>query len=227
MSLWSSFSSLTIYLVSRFLQKSKLNALGISNLPLVFEALLSDNQQAQEVFDPYLKTAFYSAVVTAGLFDFYPWIIQANGVAQIALGVHQSIQARKLQQEHEKHQLKQQQTRRRWFWERKSTPKQQQEQQDEQSPCKQQAAAMHYAQRLLEGKRDSAMDDVLWGVFQASLLFYDVSWIRALVHAWMVFLLHVMEDALWRDDLTAKQKGHKILWLTAVAYVSGKLVFVW
>ena len=74
----------------------------------------------------------------------------------------------------------------------------------------------------MAGQRDSALDDILWGVFQVSMVFFDAGRWKAIGHAWMVFLLRVLEEALLDDKLNSKQKLRRLL---VVAYVSGRLVF--
>lgn len=81
------------------------------------------------------------------------------------------------------------------------------------------------AQALLAGKRESSMDDIIWGVFQIALVFFDVGRWRAIGHAWMVFLLHVLEETYLNDKLTRKQKMRKFAYLTIAAYFSGRLVY--
>lgn len=81
------------------------------------------------------------------------------------------------------------------------------------------------AKSLLAGKRESSMDDVIWGVFQIALVVFDVGRWQAIGHAWMVFLLHVLEETYLNDELTHKQKMRKFGYLTVTAYVSGRLVY--
>lgn len=81
------------------------------------------------------------------------------------------------------------------------------------------------AQALLAGKRESSMDDIIWGVFQIALVFFDVGRWQAIGHAWMVFLLHVLEETYLNDKLTRKQRTRKFAYLTITAYFSGRLVY--
>lgn len=81
------------------------------------------------------------------------------------------------------------------------------------------------AQSLLAGKRESAMDDMIWGIFQISMIFYDMSWWQSVGRAWMVFLCHVLEETALNDKLTRKQKMRKFAYLTVTAYLSGRIVF--
>ena len=81
------------------------------------------------------------------------------------------------------------------------------------------------AKALLAGKRESSMDDIIWGVFQIALVFFDVGRWQAIGHAWMVFLLHALEETWLNDKLTHKQKMRKFGYLTVTAYFSGRLVY--
>lgn len=81
------------------------------------------------------------------------------------------------------------------------------------------------AQALLAGKRESAVDDILWGVFQISLVFFDLGRWQAIGHAWMVFLLHVIEETAFNEKLNRKQKMRKFAYLSVTAYYSGRLVY--
>lgn len=81
------------------------------------------------------------------------------------------------------------------------------------------------AKALLEGKRDSAFNDVLWGVVQASLLFFDTTHLQAIGQPWLLFLIRACQETVLNDKLTWKQKRFKLISLTVTAYFSGKLVF--
>lgn len=81
------------------------------------------------------------------------------------------------------------------------------------------------ARRVLKGKRDSATDDLLWGVFQISFVVFDQGRFEAVGHAWLVFMLSVLEEAVLNPDLKPEQKVKKVAIIAAVAYASGKLVF--
>jgi len=81
------------------------------------------------------------------------------------------------------------------------------------------------AQALLAGKRESSLDDIIWGAFQISLVFYDMTRWQAVGRAWMIYLLHSLEETAFSVKLTRKQKTRKIVCLTITAYYSGSKVF--
>lgn len=81
------------------------------------------------------------------------------------------------------------------------------------------------AQALLAGKRESSMDDIIWGVFQIALVVFDFGRWQAIGHAWIVFLLHVLEETMLNDKLNRKQKTRKFVYLTITAYISGRLIY--
>jgi hypothetical protein len=81
------------------------------------------------------------------------------------------------------------------------------------------------AKALLAGKRESSMDDIIWGVFQIAFVIYDMGRWKAIGHAWMVFLLHVLEETYLNDKLTHQQKMRKFAYITVAAYFSGRLVY--
>ena len=85
--------------------------------------------------------------------------------------------------------------------------------------------SLEKAKAMLAGKRESAFDDIVWGVFQISFVLFDVGRWQAIGHAWMVFLLHVLDGTVFNEKLSRKQKTRKIAYLTITAYVSGRLVF--
>lgn len=81
------------------------------------------------------------------------------------------------------------------------------------------------AQALLAGKRESSMDDIIWGIFQISLVIFDLTRWQAMGRAWMVYLLHVLEETAFSTKLTRKQKTRKIAYLAITAYASGRVLF--
>ena len=86
--------------------------------------------------------------------------------------------------------------------------------------------AAQKAKQLLAGKgRDSATDDICWGIMQICFVWLNSTTLQAVGTAWMIFLLTVMEEAVFNPKLTKNQKIRKACWILAVAYGSGKLVF--
>jgi hypothetical protein len=214
----------------------KLNAIGISNIPEVLqtfrEAKLSEQKLTK--FYKFAMTLFQSAVVFSGLQGMWPNLIRLNAILYIAQCVKQSVGARKTSAEEAKRlteegkplsqqrsslsgQLKQCWRKNKLFVAKEQTaPKK-----DDDKKLWQ----LEKAKALLEGKRDSAFDDVLWGVVQASLLFFDTSHLQAIGHAWLLFLIRACQETVLNDELTWKQKRLKLISLTVTAYLSGKLVF--
>lgn len=77
---------------------------------------------------------------------------------------------------------------------------------------------------ILKGKRDSSTDDIIWGVFQASFVLLDQTIGKALAYAWLLFLLTVLEEAVFNPKLSKEQRLKRFCWILATGYFSGKLV---
>lgn len=56
--------------------------------------------------------------------------------------------------------------------------------------------AVKKAQALLAGKRESSADDVIWAIFQISMICFDYPRWKAIGHAWLVFLLRLGRNRL-------------------------------
>ena len=103
-----------------------------------------------------------------------------------------------------------------------------------------------HAKRLLKtGKRESVTDDILWGLFQISLVFVfssdggtdsallnhlhysatNISKWQALGTAWMIFLLTVIEEAALNPNLNGEEKLKKAGKIALVGVTTGKLLF--
>jgi len=85
-------------------------------------------------------------------------------------------------------------------------------------------SAVKRTKSIIKGKRDSATDDIIWGVFQASFVLLDQTIGKALAYAWLLFLLTVLEEALLNPKLNKGQKLRRLGWIVICGYYSGKLV---
>jgi hypothetical protein len=215
--------------------KSKINAIGISNLPVALQAINNARKQGDFVNDNY-------SFVTAGVFSIWPDLIQLNAILNIAMGVKESIDARnkklmeESQQQAEQPQAKTRRSltnlvegvRARIF---PSPPPQHQDSSssvDEKEDVRSSVTLkLAKAKALLAGKRDSAFDDIVWGVFHVSSAIFNVGRMKAIGHAWLVFLIHLVEETVLNDEITwkQKQKRNKMIWLIVLAYISGRLLF--
>ena len=85
-------------------------------------------------------------------------------------------------------------------------------------------SAVKKTKSIIKGKRDSATDDIIWGVFQASFVLLDQTIGKALAYAWLLFLLTILEEALLNPKLKKEQRLKRLLWIMATGYFSGRLV---
>lgn len=85
-------------------------------------------------------------------------------------------------------------------------------------------SAVKKTKSIIKGKRDSATDDIIWGVFQAFFVLLDQTIGKALAHAWLLFLLTILEEALLNPKLNKEQRLKRLLWIIATGYFSGRLV---
>jgi hypothetical protein len=85
-------------------------------------------------------------------------------------------------------------------------------------------SAVKKTKSIIKGKRDSATDDIIWGVFQASFVLLDQTIGKALAYAWLLFLLTILEEALLNPKLKKEQRLKRVLWIVATGYISGRLV---
>lgn len=230
-------SSFLLFLVSNiFFQK--LNAIGIANLPVFLRTLKTDSNDLQKV-KKYALSLFHGSVVASGLFNFYPTIIKIHALLNICFAVHASIEARREEEEKAKQKESHHSftgfIKKYLFWSHSSKSKADDEKNDKETSSKKKKTltaeetaqkGCHKARQILAGHRDSATDDILWGVFQAVFVFYhNQTYLQALWHAWMVLLLTILEEAIFNPKLNRKQKGRRILWIVVTGYLSGKLVF--
>jgi hypothetical protein len=81
------------------------------------------------------------------------------------------------------------------------------------------------AKLVVQGQRESAIDDLIWGALQIALIYYDWTHWQTLVMAWMIFLLTVLEEAWLDESLTSEKKWRKAMWIAAAAIATGKLAF--
>lgn len=176
----------------------------------------------------------------SGFTDRWPSLIKVNAIANIANGVKESISARRKAESVSEAELKQAERRRsptsffkafkdKLFPARKSKEEESASDSDEKLMDEKEKAArrskLALAQALLHGKRESAVDDILWGVFQISLVFFDMGRWQVVGHAWMLFLLNAMEKTVFNEKLNQNQKWRKFAWLSFTAYLSGKIMF--
>ena len=233
MSASKSVLSLAIFSISSIFWK-RLNAIGISNLPAAIDGYRRARQTNELKLKYYhhLVAFFQLAAVISGISNCWPLIIQMNVVVDVIWAVKESIEARKLSLEEAKRQAllerQNETTLQEWWkhmWKRLIRRLRRIEQKPEEDNFDDKYWQLEKAKALLSGKRESAADDILWGCFQVSLVFFDVGRWKAIGHAWMLFLIHVMEEALLNDSLTWTQKRNKLVWLTGTAYLSGRIVF--
>jgi len=85
--------------------------------------------------------------------------------------------------------------------------------------------AVKKTKNVLRGKRDSSTDDVLWGVFQISFVFLDQSFGQALAYAWLLFLLTVLEEAVFNPKLKRRDRMKRLGWIIVTGYFCQRLVF--
>ncbi len=85
-------------------------------------------------------------------------------------------------------------------------------------------SAVKKTKSIIKGKRDSATDDIIWGVFQASFVLLDQTIGKALAYAWLLFLLTILEEALLNPKLKKNQRMKRLLWIMVTGYFSGRLV---
>ncbi|KAG7345859.1 hypothetical protein IV203_038806 [Nitzschia inconspicua] len=81
------------------------------------------------------------------------------------------------------------------------------------------------AKLVVQGHRESNMDDIIWGFLQIAFIYNDWTHWQTCVVAWLVFLLTVLEEAVLDPSLSSKQKWRKAVWIGAMAAGSGKLAF--
>lgn len=81
------------------------------------------------------------------------------------------------------------------------------------------------AKQVVQGHRESVIDDVAWGSLQLAFIYKDMTQWQALYMAWMVVLLQILEEAILHPDLTRSQKVRKASWIVGVAWLSGKILF--
>jgi hypothetical protein len=219
-----------IYLFSR-LFTSRLNALGVANLPTALTSLRSaaDNANKKDWLLNYGAGIFHSLVVYSGFTGRWLNLVKVNAAAGIAKAVMNSIRARRKGELVPDVDTMSQTARspspsatnilkdlkNRLFPAKKE--------EDLNAQADSRKKALDKAKALLAGKRDSTFDDVLWGVFQISMVFFDFGGWQALGHAWLVFLVHVCEETVFNDKLRRNQKIRMFAWLAVTAYVSRKL----
>jgi len=85
-------------------------------------------------------------------------------------------------------------------------------------------SAVKKTKSIIKGKRDSATDDIIWGVFQASFVLLDQTIGKALAYVWLLFLLTILEEALLNPKLKKEQRLKRVLWIITTGYFSGRLV---
>lgn len=232
-------SSIALFFFSSIFTR-KLNAIGISNLPVALQSFADAKKAAyQKGLLKYAEGALLTIVVAAGFLNKWHHLIKANAVLNIAMGVKESIDTRNMKVEEAKRLAEQRKHMpvskiRQFFrkikerllqWRNKVFRIKKPKEEEEDPKKKKKQLVVNKAKALLAGRRDSATDDILWGVFQVSLVFFDAGNMRAMGHAAMVFLLHAFEETFLNDELTWKQKRNKIIWLAMTGYMSGKFFF--
>ena len=85
-------------------------------------------------------------------------------------------------------------------------------------------SAVKRTKSIIKGKRDSATDDIIWGIFQTSFVLLDQNIGKALAYAWLLFLLTILEEALLNPKLNKEQRLRRLGWIVVTGYYSGKLV---
>jgi hypothetical protein len=215
--------SAVLFLVSSLFTQ-KLNAIGIANLPVAIRAFQKADKKKLWL---YVNGLFQSSVVVSGLFNKWPSIIQVNAIWNIVNAVKESIDARKEEEENDN--IKQTEekpsvsrTIKNFFF----SPSQKEPQEKTILSAEETAQqGVKRAKSILAGKRDSATDDVVWGVLQISFVFFNQTYFQAVGHAWMVFLLTILEDAVFNPKLDKKQKSKRLICVVISGYMTGKLVY--
>ena len=85
-------------------------------------------------------------------------------------------------------------------------------------------SAVKRTKSIIKGKRDSATDDIIWGVFQSSFVLLDQTIGKALAYAWLLFLLTILEEAILNPKLNKEQRMKRLGWIVITGYFSGRLV---
>ena len=85
-------------------------------------------------------------------------------------------------------------------------------------------SAVKRTKSIIKGKRDSATDDIIWGVFQSSFVLLDQTIGKALAYAWLLFLLTILEEAILNPKLNKEQRLKRLGWIVITGYYSGRLV---
>lgn len=221
--------STVLFLVS-CLFTQKLNAIGIANLPMVIRTFQETDKKQ---WYKYAVGLFQSSVVISGLLNRWPILIKVNAGWNIGLAVKESIDARKERESTEKSSNDHHADRKSlsryvkdfFFF---GTSKAQQEGDkpaDEDKNLTKTQQTLKKAKSILSGKRDSAIDDIIWGVLQVSFVFFNQSNLQAIGHAWMVFLLTILDEAVFNPRLDSNQKMKQVAWVSFVGYMSGKLIY--
>jgi len=90
--------------------------------------------------------------------------------------------------------------------------------------------SLQKTKNLLQGKRITATDDLIWGAIQIAYVGFEVDHKQALGTAFMCYLCTLLEEALGfgdvEDEKKKKIKKFKLLWIIFCVYVTGKLFFI-
>lgn len=215
-----------LFLVSS-LFTPKLNAIGIANLPVAIRTFRHADKQKLWLNGVGI---FQSSVVVAGLFNKWPSIIRINAIWSIVNAVRDSIDARKEEEQQQQDKIKQtgekssvSGTIKNFFFSSRKQPEKEEEKKTSAEEMAQQGVMK--AKSILAGKRDSATDDIIWGVIQISFVFFNQTYLQAVGHAWMIFLLTILEEAVFNPKLDKKQKGKRVVWVVITGYMTDKLVY--
>ncbi|VEU39234.1 unnamed protein product [Pseudo-nitzschia multistriata] len=94
---------------------------------------------------------------------------------------------------------------------------------------------VHTAKKIIRGKRETAVDDLIWGAIQIAYVAFDVTHKQAMGTAFAVYLCTFFEDVLDISTLEKdgkqqhktkkKIKWFKIMWVSLCLYYTGKLFF--
>jgi hypothetical protein len=219
-------SSAVLFLVSSLFTQ-KLNAIGIGNLPVAIRTFRHADKQKLWLYGVGICQ---SAVVVSGLFNKWPSIIQINAIWNIVNAVKESIDARKEEQkqQHDKRKHKGEKssvsgTIKNFFFSSEKQPEEEEEKKMSAEEAAQQGVKK--AKSILTNKRDSATDDIIWGVLQISFVFFNQTYLQAVGHAWMIFLLTILEEVVFNPKLDRKQKGKRVVLVIITGYMTGKLVY--
>lgn len=198
--------------------------------------------------------------VVSGIFDWYPDIIvKGTVIFRILLSVQDSVQTRPIKEQQEEMRQKRKQKQQlesaqfwrfilprflwKWLGFEKAvaratgtiTPKTSERHETEKDNKKSDLAQkVHTTKQVIQGRRETAVDDLIWGAIEIAYVAFDVTHKQAIGTAFMVYLCTLLENVLTTSPYSRsgnvpekKQKiqWFKLVWISLCVYFTGRWCF--